>query len=51
MRDANTAACVLIREQAVTRVSGRDGVQGVPAGSLRGRTSALTVNSSRIMHC
>ena len=51
MRDANTAACVLKREQAVTRVSGRDGVQGGPAGSLRGRTSAVTLANLLNMHC
>ena len=51
MRDANTAACVLKREQAAIRGSGGDGVQGGPAGSLRGRTSAVTVGSLSKMHC
>ena len=51
MRDANTAACVLKREQAASRGSGGDGVQGGPAGSLRGRTSAVTLANLLNMHC
>ena len=51
MRDANTAACVLKREQAAIRGSGGDGVQGGPAGSLRGRTSAVTLANLLNMHC
>ena len=51
MRDANTAACVLKREQAAIRGSGGYGVQGGPAGSLRGRTSAVTLANLLNMHC
>ena len=51
MRDANTAACVLKREPAAIRGSGGDGVQGGPAGSLRGRTSAVTLANLLNMHC
>jgi len=51
VRDANTAACVLKREQAAIRGSGGDGVQGGPAGSLRGRTSAVTLANLLNMHC
>ena len=50
MCDANTAACVK-REQAAMRGSGGDGVQGGPAGSLRGRTSAVTLANLLNMHC
>jgi hypothetical protein len=51
VRDANNAACVLKREQAAMRGSGGDGVQGGPAGSLRGRTSAVTPANLLNMHC